>query len=70
MNADIIADIVTFWLRDSRDSPDRAWFHRGWWYEGSPAVDEEIRAGSRSRRASRLSFGAVRYMRSWLPARP
>ena len=24
MNADIIADIVAFWLRDSRDSPDRA----------------------------------------------
>ena len=43
MNADIIADIVSFWLRDSRDSPDRAWFHRGWWYEASPAVDEEIR---------------------------
>ena len=44
MSADIIADIVTFWLRDSRDSPDRAFFHRGWWYEGSPVVDEEIRA--------------------------
>ena len=43
MSADIIADIVTFWLRDSRDSPDRAFFHRGWWYEGSPVVDEEIR---------------------------
>ena len=43
MSTDIIADIVTFWLRDSRDSPDRALFHRGWWYEGSPVVDEEIR---------------------------
>ena len=44
MSADIIADIVTFWLSDSRDRPDRAHARRGWWYEGGPAVDEEIRA--------------------------
>ena len=44
MNTDIIADIVTFWLSDSRDSPDRASARRGWWYQGGPVVDEEIRA--------------------------
>ena len=44
MSADLIADIVTFWLSDSRDRPDRAHARRGWWYEGGPAVDEEIRA--------------------------
>ena len=44
MNIDIIADIVTFWLSDSRDSPDRASARRGWWYRGGPEVDEEIRA--------------------------
>ena len=44
MNANRIADIVAFWLGDSRDSPDRALARRGWWYEGGPAVDEEIRA--------------------------
>ena len=44
MNPDIIADIVAFWLSDSRDSPDRADARRGWWYEGGPAVDEAIRA--------------------------
>ena len=44
MNPDLIADIVTFWLSDSRDSPDRAHARRGWWYEGGPAVDEAIRA--------------------------
>lgn len=44
MNPDIIADIVAFWLSDSRDSPDRADACRGWWYEGGPAVDEAIRA--------------------------
>ena len=43
MNANLIADIVTFWLSDSRDSPGRAHARRGWWYEGGPAVDEEIR---------------------------
>ena len=43
MNTNIIADIVTFWLRDSRDRPDRALARRGWWYEGGPVVDEEIR---------------------------
>ena len=43
MNTDVIADIVTFWLRDSRDDPERALARRGWWYEGGPAVDEEIR---------------------------
>ena len=42
--ADPIADIVTFWLGDSRDGPDRAHARRGWWYEGGPAVDEAIRA--------------------------
>ena len=40
----VIADIVTFWLSDSRDSPDRASARRGWWYQGGPVVDEEIRA--------------------------
>ena len=44
MNTNIIADIVTFWLSDSRDSPDRALARRGWWYEGGPVVDDEIRA--------------------------
>ena len=44
MSADLIADIVTFWLGDSRDRPDRAHARRDWWYEGGPAVDEEIRA--------------------------
>lgn len=44
MNTNIIADIVTFWLSDSRDSPDRASARRGWWYQGGPVVDEEIRA--------------------------
>ena len=44
MNIDIIADIVAFWLSDSRDSPDRASARRGWWYRGGPEVDEEIRA--------------------------
>ena len=44
MNNDIIADIVTFWLSNSRDSPDRASARRGWWYRGGPEVDEEIRA--------------------------
>ena len=43
MNANRIADIVSFWLGDSRDSPDRALAGRGWWYEGGPAVDEEVR---------------------------
>ena len=43
MNTDVIADIVAFWLRDSRDDPERALARRGWWYEGGPAVDEEIR---------------------------
>ena len=44
MNTDVIADVVAFWLRDSRDAPERALARRGWWYEGGPAVDEEIRA--------------------------
>ena len=44
MNPDLIADIVAFWLGDSRASPDRAHARRGWWYEGGPAVDEAIRA--------------------------
>ena len=44
MNTDIIDAIVTFWLSDSRDSPDRASARRGWWYQGGPVVDEEIRA--------------------------
>ena len=44
MNTDIIEDIVTFWLSDSRDSPDRASARRRWWYHGGPVVDEEIRA--------------------------
>ena len=43
MNTSISADIVTFWLSDSRDSPNRALARRGWWYEGGPVVDEEIR---------------------------
>ena len=44
LNANIIADIVTFWLSDSRDSPDRALARRGWWYRAGSEVDEEIRA--------------------------
>ena len=44
MSVDIIADIVTFWLSDSRDSPDRASDRREWWYRGGSEVDEEIRA--------------------------
>ena len=44
MNTDVIADIVTFWLSDSRDSPERASARRGWWYRGGPVADEEIRA--------------------------
>ena len=44
MNTEIIADIVTFWLSDSRDGPDRASARRDWWYRGGPVVDEEIRA--------------------------
>ena len=43
MSTDIVAEIVSFWLRDSRDGPDRALALRDWWYEGGPAVDEEIR---------------------------
>ncbi len=42
MDTDRIADIVAFWLGDS---PEKATAHRDWWYEGGPAVDEEI--GSR-----------------------
>ena len=44
MDTDVIADIVAFWLRDSRDDPERALARHGWWYDGGPAVDEEIRA--------------------------
>lgn len=44
MNTDTIADIVTFWLSDSRDHPDRALARHDWWYRGGPTVDEEIRA--------------------------
>lgn len=49
----MIADIVTFWLADSRDNPDRASDRRDWWYRGGPAVDEEIHArfGDAVRRA-------------------
>ena len=43
MDPDIVADIVSFWLSDSRDRPDRALARHDWWYEGGPAVDEEIR---------------------------
>ena len=43
MYTNLIADIVTFWLRDSRDRPERALARHGWWYEGGPKVDEEIR---------------------------
>ena len=43
MNANVIADIVSFWLGDSRDSPDRALDRHGCWYEGGSAVDDEIR---------------------------
>ena len=37
----MIADIVAFWLAGSRDRPDRASAHRGWWYRGGPAADVE-----------------------------
>ena len=43
MNDDPIADIVAFWLGDSRDCPARAHARREWWYEGGPSVDEAIR---------------------------
>ena len=41
---DVVADVVTFWLSDSRDSPHRAAARRDWWYRGGPVVDEAIRA--------------------------
>lgn len=44
MNTVAIADIVAFWLGNSLDSPEVAAGRRDWWYKGSPAVDEEIRA--------------------------
>ncbi len=43
VNADLIADLVAFWLSDSRDGPDRALARHDWWYEGGPAVDDAIR---------------------------
>ena len=43
MKTELITDITTFWLSDSRDGPDHASARRGWWYQGGPAVDEEIR---------------------------
>ena len=43
MDPEIVAEIVSFWLSDSRDGPDRALARHDWWYEGGPAVDEEIR---------------------------
>ena len=43
MNGNIISDIVTFWLSDSRDCPARALARRDWWYDGGRTVDEEIR---------------------------
>ena len=43
-STDIVTDIVTFWLSDSRDGPDRASARRDWWYRGGPVVDEELRA--------------------------
>ena len=43
MNAALVADLVAFWLSDSRDRPDRALARHDWWYEGGPAVDEAIR---------------------------
>lgn len=42
MSADIVADIVDFWLADSRAAPERAFARRDWWYKGGPAVDAEI----------------------------
>ena len=44
MNNDTISQIITFWLSDSRDSPDRASARRGWWYRGGSVVDQEVRA--------------------------
>ena len=61
MNADPIADIVTFWLSDSRDHPDRAHARRGWWYEGGPAVDEEIRV----RFGDLVARACARELMSW-----
>ena len=43
MNPDNVTRIVDFWMGESRDSPDRALARHGWWYEGGPAVDDEIR---------------------------
>ena len=43
-NPGMDTDIVTFWLSDCRDSPDRALARHDWWYRGGPPVDEEIRA--------------------------
>ena len=34
MKIELISDISTFWLSDSRDSPDHASARRGWWYQG------------------------------------
>ena len=44
MSTHIVADIVGFWLSNSRDSPERAAVRRDWWYAGGPAVDADIRA--------------------------
>ena len=43
MNGNVISDIVTFWLSDSRDCPARALARRDRWYDGGATVDEEIR---------------------------
>ena len=61
MNADVIADIVSFWLGDSRDSPDRALDRHGGWYAGGPAVDEEIR----DRFGELVPRACARELRGW-----
>ena len=44
MNTETIAEIVSFWLGASRESPALAAARRPWWYQGGAGVDDEIRS--------------------------
>ena len=44
MNTEEIAKVVDYWLGSCLDSPEAAFARRDVWYDGSPAVDEEIRS--------------------------
>ncbi len=44
MNTETIAKIVDYWLGDSLESPEAAFARRDVWYDGSPGVDDDIRA--------------------------